>query len=762
MTMRKSRQRQLVEELRTLRSKVTHLDDIHVAEDFSTGHETGFPKESRDKLNQILVDSMPCTAVLLESQTRRIVACNKTAKVIGAVVGKVCRGAVVGCTERCPLCKADEVVTVGQRCSVEIEHDGKWFNANWLALDNGLILHYAFDITQRKRQENIARQRNREFKNIIEHSTNMFYSHTPQQVLTYLSPQSVRFLGYEPKDAMTIWTEFSTDHPANQKAIESTNRAIETGIAQPPYEIQLRHKSGRNVWVEAHEAPVVENGKTVAVVGAMTDITERKQAEQALRESEQRFRKIMDTIHLIGVMLDTEGRITFANDFLLHSTGWTRKEILGKDWFKIFIPQEIRESLRESIFSEIMDIDASPSYHQDKIMTKTGQCRVIAWNNTSLQDDTGRVVGLASVGEDVTERINIEKALRRSEEKFRALFEQAAVGVAQVKDGKFLKVNKRYCDIIGYSQQEMLALASEQITHPDDIEQDRNKKRQFSQGLIDEISIEKRYIHKNGSIVWVYLTVSSMSNDANNEQGNIAVVKDITARKHAEEKLKDYQKKLKSLAITSVLNEERQRRHIARNLHDSIGQELAALKLKIQSSMRDCEDKHIAESADRMCTHINDMMEEVRDITFELSNPILTELGLEAALERHLVLEIHGKHGIKYEFNKCCLLCDIDEDLSACLFRTVCELLNNVVKHANAQNVRVALTICDDDIIIEVADDGVGFEAEKTKGQAAYGGFGLFSTCEQLESFGGLLQIDSAPDHGSLFTIIVPFKIKIS
>ena len=142
---------------------------------------------------------------------------------------------------------------------------------------------YGLDLTERKRAEASLRKSEEKLRGIIENSTNIFYSHTPDHVLTYMSPQVKDILGYEAEETLKRWTELATDHPANQRGFELTGRAIQTGTAQPTCELQLRHKDGHPVWVEVHEAPVVENGKTVAVVGSLTDFSARKEAEEKLR-----------------------------------------------------------------------------------------------------------------------------------------------------------------------------------------------------------------------------------------------------------------------------------------------------------------------------------------------------------------------------------------------------------------------------------------------------------------------------------------------
>ena len=132
------------------------------------------------------------------------------------------------------------------------------------------------DISDRKSVIEALVESEQKFKSIIEHSTNIFYSHTTDHVLTYVSPQVRNVLGYSPEEALIKWTELATDNPINEKGFKLTIKAIETGKIQRPYELELIHKSGTKVYVEVREAPVVENGKTIAIVGALADITEQK------------------------------------------------------------------------------------------------------------------------------------------------------------------------------------------------------------------------------------------------------------------------------------------------------------------------------------------------------------------------------------------------------------------------------------------------------------------------------------------------------
>ncbi len=145
------------------------------------------------------------------------------------------------------------------------------------------------DVTQQILAERKIHESETKIKHIIDHSTNLFYSHNTDHEITYLSPQVKQILGYEPEEAKIKWTELLTDNPINVNGIEITNQAIRTGETQKPYELELRHKSGKSVWVEVREAPVLEEGKTVGIVGALTEITAQKYEREERQKLEAKM-----------------------------------------------------------------------------------------------------------------------------------------------------------------------------------------------------------------------------------------------------------------------------------------------------------------------------------------------------------------------------------------------------------------------------------------------------------------------------------------
>ena len=237
-------------------------------------------------------------------------------------------------------------------------------------------------------------------------------------------------------------------------------------------------------------------------------------------------------------------------------------------------------------------------------------------------------------------------------------------------------------------------------------------------------------------------------------------------RKRAEKKLLDYQAQLKSLAWELLQTEEREKRRLAGVVHDRISQNLAMAELTLQS-LRESVRRTGAlgpaelESLDKAYAVIEQIIEDTHSLTFELSNPVLYELGLEAAVKQYLTKQIREKYGIKCKFTAEAQSIELDKEVSIVLFQAVRELLVNVIKHAKADTVGVHIQKAADRMRIAVEDDGVGFlpsELDSSLLQSKTGGFGLFSVRERLEYLGGEVDIKSTPGQGTCITLTAPLK----
>ncbi len=183
-------------------------------------------------------------------------------------------------------------------------------------------------------------------------------------------------------------------------------QVIQTGIPLRT-EIAVTMPSGATRIADLSLSPLRDTGGQVCgLVAISRDVTEHRQAEESLRESQRLFRAVLEDVQLVAIMLDTQGCITFANDFTCELTGWQREELLGRNWFDTFTPGN--QALRRT-FTEGLARGAVPIHAENPILTRQGQWRMVVWNNTLLFDSTGKVAGVTSIGEDVTERRRAEK-----------------------------------------------------------------------------------------------------------------------------------------------------------------------------------------------------------------------------------------------------------------------------------------------------------------------------------------------------------------
>ncbi len=351
--------------------------------------------------------------------------------------------------------------------------------------------------------------------------------------------------------------------------------------------------------------------------------------------------------------------------------------------------------------------------------------------------------------------------LAESEERFRATFEQAAVGIAHVSPGgRFLRINPGFCDIVGYSRREMLRRTFQDITHPDDLDTDLENVHRLLAGEIDTYSMEKRYIRQNGETVWVQLTVSLVRNRAGEPQWFVSVIKDITERKQAEEQLQQYQQRLKALASQLTIAEERERRRIAADLHDHVQQSLAAARLQLAAARKPTSPAKLTAALDGISESLREALEDTRQLVFDLSSPSIDEIGLAAAVSEWLREHVERRHALKTECVDECGDVSVDDDVRAIVFRSVRELLTNVVKHAQAKQVSVHLRRVGGDMRVVVRDDGIGFDPAAVCDMIGYkGGFGLFSIRERMSDLGGSFAIASEPGKGCEAVLTAPLNV---
>jgi len=490
------------------------------------------------------------------------------------------------------------------------------------------------------------------------------------------------------------------------------------------------------------------------------EIIERKRAEESLRENEQRLNRSQEIAHLGSWELDlVNNRLTWSDEV-----------------YRIFglHPQEFGttyEAFLEAVHSNdraAVDAAYSGSVREGKdtyeiehrvVRKSTGEIRIVLERCEHIRDASGRIIRSIGMVHDITERKHAEEALLESEERYRILFETSPDAIVLIDLNFYIiTVNQPALILFGYeSSEEVIGKNALEFIAKNDHSravEDASKLLKTGRGKTSEYFIQV----KDRSLVPAELRASVIRDVEGKAKSFIVVIRNISERKASEEKIRVNQEQLRSLASELTLLEERERRRIANDLHDHIGQILALSKIKL-GELRASVSPSLVKPLDEIHGFIEQTIRYTRSLTFELSPPLLYELGFEAAVE-WLAEQIQEKHGISVDFEDDLQPKPLGKEMCILLFKAVSELLMNVIKHADAHKARVAIQREDSNIRITLEDDGIGFYIDEANPLAGAKGFGLFSIRERLRHFGGSIQIQSGPRRGTLITLLAPMKQK--
>lgn len=514
-------------------------------------------------------------------------------------------------------------------------------------------------------------------------------------------------------------------------------------------------KDGRVIPVDITGSVVRYSGRTV-VQGIFRDISERKASEERLRASKQRYHLLLDALQEGIWAIDENSNTVFANTRMAEMLGYTVNDMLGKHVLSFigknhveFFEQKMEQ--RKKGIKERFDLE---------LVKKDGKTIFVLVESAPIFDDDGNFRGSIAGITDITENRRIMKEYVKSEEKFRNIFEKSPMGIFQSTiDGKFISVNPALARMLGYeSPQEVIGSVF-------DISKQIYKNPKQCEEFVKIIKMkpeaarfESQFIRKDGSIWSGKLTIR-MINDENNMPHHLdGFVEDITQQKETEKRLNEAMERLSILSRRLLEVQETERRHIARELHDEIGQALTAVKINLQAVERTGKEKP-AELPIQECIKIVDrLLQQVRNLSIELHPSILDDLGLVAAL-RWYVDWLSRQSTFNGRF-----VTNLTEDhlssvLESTCFRITQEALTNVVRHARAKNVIVELEKQKGYICLKIIDDGVGFDVASARADAIKGNsLGLLGMEERVSLAGGQIELKSVIGQGTEIKAVLPYE----
>lgn len=619
----------------------------------------------------------------------------------------------------------------------------------------------------------------------------------------YVNRRGYELTGYADADrATTTLTDLiPTEEVERVLSLRAARHDGETSAER--YETTLLDRTGRKIPVEVTATPTTWEGVPADLV-ILRDISERRRAEDELRRRDAvleamsditgRFldspvgaEQISDALERLGHAMEAhrvylyeavsddgsdislnyrsnwvhpshniEGDLPSERSFPMRSVGlgpWVEKYQQGQ------AVQNVASDFPEPIRKRVESLGIRASINVPILVEREWRailglcdCRTERrWARIEVE----ALQSAANVLGALMRRQEVEQALRSSESKYKSLVEATDQVIAVVDwDGVFQFANTAAAvgfripveDIVGKTMWDLFPkeIADRQMT---------SIRTAMESG---KLRVTEALTVVRGEERWYEARIQPLPERPGPSRSAYVVTTDITERKATEEKILSYQERLRSLTSDLVLTEERERRRIAGLLHDRIGQALAISKMKLGAISTEAESESAGSSLTEIQKLIDQTIEDTRSLTFELSPPVLYELGFEAGVE-WLVDRLRSDYSIEAEFSDDGRPKPLGNDCRVLLFQSVRELLMNVIRHSQAKRVSVSLQREQDDIVIRTTDDGIGFDvAEIESIGPESSGFGLFNIREHLSQLGGRAVFNSKVGEGAQIVLRAP------
>jgi len=372
---------------------------------------------------------------------------------------------------------------------------------------------------------------------------------TPEKGSIYVNERWCELAGFTPEQAMGEgWRAALHPDDASRVTAEWAEAAAEGRDSVVEY--RFLRPDGSVLWIEGYAATVRDDdGRVVGWVGTCLDFTARKQAEIELARAAERFRAAFDNAPIGIALTAPEGRWIEANPALCRLLGYSEDELRELTIFDVTHPDD-RADTAERRRKQLTGAEP-PARMEKRYVRADGGIVWVSVTSTMVRDLAGEPLYSVAQIEDITEHKRAQRALAEAEERFHHAFDHAPIGTALVTpDGRWVQVNPAFCALLGYELDELTKLTFMDVTHPDDLEASLEQSRRQLDGEVDTIRIEKRYVRKNGAVVWVALTSTLTRNSDGTPHHFVAQIEDITERVVAQRALEEAEERFAARSKT--------------------------------------------------------------------------------------------------------------------------------------------------------------------------------------------------------------------
>lgn len=596
---------------------------------------------------------------------------------------------------------------------------------------------------------------------------------------TFASQQWCEYTGLTPEQTAGFGWQQAV-HPEDLAAVAARWTEAVRQCAPVAARQRMRAADGSFRWFLLRARPLRDDqGRVERWVGSLTDIDDLQRAEDALRESEYRYRELVENANSVIIRWRRDGTLTFFNEYAERFFGYRADEVLGRH-VGLIVPE--RDSEGTDLTRLVEDIANHPDRYVHNInenVCRDGRRVWMSWTNRAIRDEHGQALEILAIASDITQRIQAEHALRKSEERFQLASEIGRSGTWDwnVATGETVW-SRGHFEILGYRLDEVTPsyAAWAARVHPDDLP---GVEAEIHRTMTEhaDFAVGFRVVWPDRSVHWVSARARyeyDADGVCHRMLGVMAVVSEL---KEAERRLRELNTKLaalvgersrlveereaqlRELALGLTQAEQHERDRLHELLHDHVQPLLVGARLRLSGLDRQTPIETWLTTVTEVRKQIGDALDMARSLGVGLNPPLVREQGLGAALD-WLAGWMKSSQGLEVR-----IACDADAEPAdvatrVLLFKAARELLMNVAKHAAVREATLAMERTAGPCVqITIADQGTGFDARRESWERRNGS-GLWDIERRLGVIGGGIAVDSAPGAGTTVRLWAPLKIR--